>query len=99
MRSTVARILGALVLLAAGLLSLPTAAALLGTRDTENWIVPAQLAAMAALGAVVALVVPGLARAGASRRRRALTGAWLGLLAAFLGVVLFWLLISGLRGA
>lgn len=94
------RVVGALVLLLAGVLSLPLAAALLDfSRRTENFIVPAQLLVMATIGAGVTVAVPALAREGASTRRRALTGAWWGLLAAFLGVLVFWLAISGLRGA
>ena len=54
---------------------------------------------MAAVGAVVTIALPGLAREGATTGRRAMTGAWWGLLAAAAGVVVFWLLLSGLSGA
>ena len=54
---------------------------------------------MAALGAAVAIGLPGMAREGATTGRRALTGAWWGLLAAFVGVVVFWFLLNGFRGA
>jgi hypothetical protein len=40
-----------------------------------------------------------MARAGASAGRRATTGAWWGLLAAFGGVLLFFVAINGLSGA
>lgn len=96
---TLQRVAGALVLLAAGVLSLPLAAAAFDRQDAENLIVPAQLLVMAALGAAVCLLVPALARDGASRGRRALTGVWWGLFAAAVGVLVFWLLISGFRGA
>ena len=96
---TLQRIASALVLLVAGVLSLPAAAALFDRQGAENWIVPAQLLVMAALGAAVCVAVPALVREDASRGRRALTGVWWGLLAAFVGVVVFWLLISGFRGA
>ena len=99
MSTTVQRVVGALVLLACGMLSLPLSAALLDGEGTENWIVPAQLLVMAAVGAGLAVALPALARAGAPTERRALTGVWWGLLAAFVGVVVFWLLLNGLRGA
>ena len=93
------RWLAVVILLVLGVLSLPVTAAFFDGEGTENWIVPAQLAAMAVVGAGVCQVVPALAREGASRGRRALTGVWWGLLAAFVGVLVFWLLISGVRGA
>ena len=99
MSTTAQRVVGALVLLACGMLSLPLSAALLDGEGTENWIVPAQLVVMAAVGAGLAVALPALARAGAPTERRALTGVWWGLLAAFVGVVVFWLLLNGLRGA
>jgi hypothetical protein len=99
MSPTVQRVAGLLVLLAAGLVSLPLAAYFLDDRGTENWIVPVELLVMATIGAGVTLAVPALARPGASTGRRALTGVWWGLLAAFAGVVVFWLLLSGFGGA
>lgn len=93
------RVLGVVVLLVLGMLSLPVSAYVLDGRGTENWIVPAQLVAMAVLGAAVTVGLPGLAREGASTGRRAMTGAWWGLLAALAGVVVFWLLLNGFRGA
>ena len=45
------------------------------------------------------VALPGLAREGATTGRRAMTGAWWGLLAAAVGVVVFWLLLSGFGGA
>jgi len=93
------RVLGVVVLLVTGLLSLPVSAFLFDGEGTENWIVPVQLLAMAATGAALALGLPAMARADAPAGRRALTGAWWGLLAAFGGVLLFWLALNGLRGA
>ncbi|PUA80243.1 hypothetical protein [Nocardioides currus] len=93
------RTVGVVVLLVAGMASLPVAASFLDGRSTENWIVPAQLVAVAAIGAGVTVALPALARAGADSRRRALTGVWWGLLAAFVGVVVFWLLLNGVDGA
>jgi hypothetical protein len=54
---------------------------------------------MAAVGAAVTIALPGLAGEGAPTGRRALTGAWWGLAAAFVGVVVSWLLVNGLGGA
>ena len=93
------RVVGIVVLLVLGMLSLPASAYVLDDPGTENWIVPVQLLAMAAVGAAVTIGLPGMAREGASAGRRALTGAWWGLLAAFVGVVVFWFLLSGFRGA
>jgi hypothetical protein len=93
------RLLGIVVLLVLGMLSLPATAYVLDGPGTENWIVPAQLVGMAAVGAAVTVALPGLAREGATTGRRAMTGAWWGLLAAAVGVVVFWLLISGIGGA
>ena len=93
------RVVGILVLLVLGMLSLPVSAYFLDAQGTENWIVPVQLVAMAALGAAVTIGLPGLAREGASTGRRAMTGAWWGLLAAFVGVLVFWFLLNGISGA
>lgn len=93
------RVVGIVVLLVLGMLSLPASAYVLDAPGTENWIVPVQLLAMAAVGAAVTIGLPGMARPGATTVRRALTGAWWGLLAAFVGVVVFWFLLNGFRGA
>jgi hypothetical protein len=93
------RVVGVLVLLVAGLLCLPLAAYLVDDQGTENWIVPVQLLAMAVIGAGVTLALPALARVGAPTGQRALTGVCWGLLASFVGVLVFWLLLSGFRGA
>ena len=45
------RVVGIVVLLVLGILSLPAAASVLDGEGTENWIVPVQLLAMAAIGA------------------------------------------------
>ena len=93
------RLLGIVVLLVLGMLSLPATAYVLDGPGTENWIVPAQLVGMAAVGAAVTVALPGLAREGATTGRRAMTGAWWGLIAAFAGVVVFWIAINGYGGA
>ncbi|GAB3020681.1 hypothetical protein GCM10011376_23040 [Nocardioides flavus (ex Wang et al. 2016)] len=93
------RLLGFAVLLVLGMLSLPASAYVLDDPGTENWIVPVQLLAMAAVGAAVTVALPGMARAGAGTGRRALTGAWWGLAFAVTGVVVAWVAINGWRGA
>jgi hypothetical protein len=99
MRPSVQRVVGVLLLLIVGMLSLPLAAYALGDRGTENWVLPLQLLAMAAIGAGVTLALPALARAGTPPGRRALTGVTWGIVAALIGVLVFWLLLSGIRGA
>ena len=93
------RAVGIVALLVLGVLSLPATAFVLDGQGTENWIVPVQVVGMAAVGTAIAVALPGLAREGASTGRRAMTGAWWGLLAAFVGVVVFWLLLNGVDGA
>jgi len=93
------RLLGFAVLLVLGMLSLPASAYVLDDPGTENWIVPVQLLAMAALGAAVTVGLPGMAREGAGTGRRALTGAWWGLAFALAGVLVAWVAINGWSGA
>ena len=99
MSRTTERVVGILALAVLGMLSLPATAFVLDDQGTENWIVPVQLLGMAAVGAAVTVALPGLAREGAPPGRRAMTGAWWGLLAAFVGVIVFWLLLNGFSGA
>jgi len=102
MSLTIQRVTGLLLLLVAGLASLPVVAFFLDGQDgegTENWIVPVQLLVMALVGAAVTVAIPALAMAGASTRARAFTGAGWGVAAAGVGVVVFFLLISGIDGA
>jgi len=89
--------LGWLLLLAAGLLSLPLAAALLDDPATEDWVLPVQLAAMAVLGGLVGTLVPGFV--GGTTWRRLAVGAAYGLVAAVAGLLVFFLLLSGFDGA
>ena len=93
------RVVGIVVLLVLGVLALPISAAVIDGEGAENWIIVADLVAMAAVGAAVTIALPGMAREGASTGRRAMTGAWWGLLAAAVGVAAFWLLLSGFGGA
>jgi hypothetical protein len=98
-RAPTRRIVALLVLLVLGVLSLPLVASFVDSDGAENWILPVALVLMALVGALVGRVVPTLGGAEASRRRGMVVGALLGLGAAVVGVVLFFLLISGLDGA
>ena len=91
------RVLGWLLLLAAGILSLPVAASFLDDRGTENWILPFQLAAMAVLGGLAGVALPGFVTGGTGRRLA--VGAAYGLAAAVVGLLVFFVLLSGLDGA
>ena len=93
------RLAALVLLLAAGILSLPLAAAALDGEGTENLILPAQLCGMAVLGGVVGYLLPGLAGDGASTRRAVWVGVGVALLLAVLGVVFFFLLLNGFDGA
>jgi len=99
MTPTVQKVLGALLLLVLGILSLPVVAFFLDGAGTENWIIPVQLVLMAVIGAVVTLVVPVLAPASATTTTRALTGVGWGVLAALVGLLVFFLLLNGFDGA
>lgn len=93
------RFLGLVVLLAAGVMSLPAAAAGFDDQGSENWILPVQLGGMAVIGALVALALPGLAPDGSSVGKRVVVGAAYGIGAAVLGVVVFFLILNGFDGA
>ena len=93
------RAIALVVLLVVGILSLPLSAAVLDGQGTENWIIPAQLAGVAVVGAVVGYALPGLAGTGASRRRGAGVGVVAGIGGALVGVLLFLLLLNGFSGA
>ncbi|MDR7251283.1 hypothetical protein J2X46_000255 [Nocardioides sp. BE266] len=91
------RVVGIVVLLVLGGLVWPVTAFFFD--DHENWLIPIGLFAAMAIGAAATIGLPALARAGASTGRRALTGAWWGLLASFAGIAVFWFLLNGLGGA
>ena len=97
--SGVQRVLALVILVVAGVLSLPVAAAFFDGEGSENWILPVQLAGMAVIGAIVGRLLPGLAGAGATTSRSTWIGAAVGVGAALVGVVLFFLLLSGFDGA
>jgi hypothetical protein len=93
------RVVGIVVLLVLGGLVWPLTATFVDGEGSENWIIPIGLLAAMAIGAAVTIALPALARAGASTGRRAVTGAWWGLLASFAGIVVFWFLLNGFSGA
>jgi hypothetical protein len=97
--ATVQRVVAVVVLLVGGGMSLPLSAAFLDGQDTENLVLPAQLLGMALLGAAVGALLPGLAGPEATRGRGAKVGAVVGLVMAFVGVAVFWLLLNGISGA
>lgn len=93
------RVVGIVVLVVLGVLTLPVVASLVDSDGSENWIIAVAIGAMAAIGAGLAIALPGMAREGASTGRRALTGVWWGLLGLAVGLVVFWFLLNGLGGA
>ncbi|WP_374455684.1 hypothetical protein [Nocardioides sp.] len=93
------RVVGIVVLLVLGGLVWPLTAFFFDDEGSENWIIPLGLLAAMVIGAAVTIALPALARHGASSGRRALTGAWWGLLASFAGIVVFWFLLNGFSGA
>jgi hypothetical protein len=99
MSKTFQRVIGVVLLFGGGAMSLPVTASLLDSPGTENWIIPVQAGVMAAAGAACGLALPALAPTGASTAGRALVGAGWGLLAGMVGVLIFWFLLNGLRGA
>ena len=95
----VQRLVALVLLLAAGIVSLPLAAFALDGEGTENYILPAQLCGMAVVGALVGYLLPGLGGASSTHRRSVWVGVGVGLLFAVLGVILFFLLLNGFDGA
>ena len=93
------RIVAVIILIVAGILSLPVAAAFFDGEGSENWILPVQLLGMAVVGAIVGQLLPGLAGETATRGRATWVGAAAGLGAAVVGLVIFFLLLSGFEGA
>jgi hypothetical protein len=92
----VSRLIAAPVLLAGGALSLPLAAmALDHGPGTENWIFPAQIGGMAAVGAGLGALLPKIAGEGASHGKAALIGAGAAVGAALIGDVVLFTLITG----
>jgi hypothetical protein len=93
------RVVAVLILIVAGILSLPVAASFFDGEGSENWILPVQLLGMAVVGALVGRLLPGLAGEGATRSKATWIGVAAGLGAAVVGLVLFFLLLNGFDGA
>ena len=91
------KVLGWVLLLAAGVLALPLAATFLDDQGNENWILPVDVALVALLGGVLGAALPGFV--AGTTRRRVLVGAAYGVAAAAVGVVVYFLLLSGFDGA
>lgn len=91
------KLLGWVLLLVAGVLSLPLAAAFLDDQGSENWILPVDVALVALVGGVLGAVLPGFVTGSA--RRRVVLGALCGVVAAAVGILVFFLLLSGFDGA
>ena len=92
-RSGVQRGVAVVLLLVAGVLSLPVAATFLDGGSAEDLIEPIQLAVMAVLGAITGYLLPGLAGFGSTSARSAMVGALIGLAAALGGIAIFSLLL------
>jgi hypothetical protein len=88
-----------LLLLVLGIFSLPVTAFFFDDEGTENWIIPVAVVLMAVLGAIVGSMLPGLAGPGATQSRGAMIGAAVGVGMLVLGIVVFFLLLSGFDGA
>ena len=88
------RAIALVVLVVLGILSLPVSAAFLDGDSTEDLVVPVQLVVMAALGALVGYVLPGLGGAGSTKARSAGVGAVVGVVLGLVGVAVFYLLLD-----
>lgn len=97
--SPVQRLLALVVLLAAGVVTLPLTAYFFDDEGSENWILPVAFLGMALLGAIVGTLLPGLAGGGASRGRAAFVGAVVGVVLLVIGVLVFFLILNGFDGA
>ena len=98
-KAGIQRSIALVLLVAAGIVSLPVVAAFLDGDSTEGLIIPVQLALMTGVGAAVGCLLPGVADAGWGRARSTAFGALVGVGAAVAGVVLFFLLLNGVSGA
>ncbi len=92
------RVLAVLALLVLGVLALPLLASVLDGQGTENLIIPLDLVVMAVVGALVWRALPAPDPAP-SRGRTAVAGAGVGVVAALVGLLAFFLLLSGFEGA
>jgi len=84
-----------LILLVTGVLSLPVSALFLDGQDTENYVLPAALVAMALIGVVVGSLLPGLAGEHATRGKARWVGAVVGVATLVVGTLVFFVLLNG----
>ena len=89
------RFLVVALLLVAGVLSLPVVATFLDGESTDQLVAPVQLVLMALLGALVGYASPQLGGSAGSRARGVGAGVLVGVLAALIGDVVFFLLLGG----
>lgn len=87
------RAMALVLIIGTGIISFPLSAAFLDGPTTEDLIVPVHIVLMAVFGATVGYLLPGLAGAGSRSARSASAGACVGVLAAFVAIVLFFLLL------
>ena len=93
------RWIAVLILLVLGIFSLPVAASFSDSEGSENWILPGAVALMVVLGGIVGYLLPGIAGECSTRSRGALICAVVGVGMLVLGIVIFFLLLSGFDGA
>lgn len=104
---SVPKVVAVVGLLVLGVVALPVLATFLDGQGTENLILPADVVVMAVIGALVWRFLPAPAPAGAHSGqepvaggvRTLLVGAAVGVGAAVVGLLVFFLLLSGFSGA
>jgi len=89
------RILVGAFLVLLGIFSLPLVAVVLDGDGQEGWIIPVQVVLVTLVGAAVGYALPLLAGEGALRSRGALIGVLTGLVGVVLGLVMYFLVLSG----
>ena len=89
------RILVGAFLVLLGIFSLPLVAIVLDGDGQEGWISPVQVVLVTLVGAAVGYALPLLAGEGALRSRGALIGVLTGLVGVVLGLVMYFLVLSG----
>ena len=89
------RILVGAFLVLLGIFSLPLVAIVLDGDGQEGWIIPVQVVLVTLVGAAVGYALPLLAGEGALRSRGALIGVLTGLVGVVLGLVMYFLVLSG----
>lgn len=78
-----------------GIFSLPLVAIVLDGEGQEGWIIPVQVVLASLVGGAVGYALPLLAGEGAPRPRGALVGVITTLVGVVLGLVMYFLVLSG----